>query len=147
MGHDPDSVEAVQALAARGGSVAEFPTSLEAARAARELGLPVVMGAPNALRGTSHSGNASARELIEHGLVTALASDYLPSGLLAAVFALARSGAADLPTTIGLVTSGPARVAGLDDRGALAPGFRADLTMVDPAGDWPVVWNVLRSAR
>jgi alpha-D-ribose 1-methylphosphonate 5-triphosphate diphosphatase len=147
MGHDPDSRAAVQALVARGGSVAEFPTSLEAARAARELGLPVVMGAPNALRGTSHSGNASARALIEHGLVTALASDYLPSGLLAAVFALARAGAADLPTTIGLVTSGAARVAGLDDRGALAPGLRADLTVVDPAGDWPVVWNVLRSAR
>jgi alpha-D-ribose 1-methylphosphonate 5-triphosphate diphosphatase len=146
MGHDPDSREAVEALAARGGSVAEFPTSLEAGRAARDLGLPVVMGAPNALRGTSHSGNASARELVEQGLVTALASDYLPSGLLAAVFALARGGATDLPTAIGLVTSGPAGVAGLDDRGALAPGLRADLTMVDPAGEWPVVCSVLRSA-
>jgi alpha-D-ribose 1-methylphosphonate 5-triphosphate diphosphatase len=143
-GHDPDSPEAVAALCARGGSVAEFPTTLEAARAAREHGLPIVMGAPNVLRGTSHSGNVSARELVRHGLVTALASDYLPSGLLTAAFRLAAAGLAELPAALRLVTAGPAEVAGLPDRGALLPGLRADLALVEP-GALPTVWAVLRA--
>ena len=97
FGHDPASAAEIEALVARGGAVAEFPTTVEAAEAARERGMPVVMGAPNALRGTSHAGNTSARELVGRGLVTALASDYLPSGLLAAAFLLAAEGLADLP--------------------------------------------------
>jgi alpha-D-ribose 1-methylphosphonate 5-triphosphate diphosphatase len=146
VGHDPDSPEAVEALRARGGSVAEFPTTTATARAARELGFPIVMGAPNVLRGSSHSGNVSARELVELGLVTALASDYLPSGLLAAALSLARQGLLPLPAAIGLVTAGPAAVAGLTDRGRLVPGLRADLTLVDPAREWPVVCTTLRAA-
>lgn len=145
VGHDPDSAEAIAALAARGGSVAEFPTTIEAARAARDLGFPVVMGAPNVLRGASHSGNVSAGEVIAAGLVTALASDYLPSGLLAAAFTLARSGALRLPEAVALVTSGPAGVAGLADRGRLAPGLRADLVLVDDTAAWPAVAATLRA--
>ena len=147
IGHDADSPEAIEALRERGGSVAEFPTTLPAARKARELGFPVVMGAPNVLRGVSHSGNVSARELIGLGLVTSLASDYLPSGLLGAAFMIAKSGWLDLPAAVGLVTSGPAEAAGLTDRGRLAPGFRADLALVEPGGDWPVAWAVLRAAE
>jgi alpha-D-ribose 1-methylphosphonate 5-triphosphate diphosphatase len=147
IGHDPDSAEAVQALRERGGSVAEFPTTVEAARIARELGLPVVMGAPNVLRGLSHSGNVSARELIEVGLVTSLASDYLPSGLLGAAFMIASAGLLPLPEAVGLVTSGPAHVAGLTDRGRLVPGLRADLVLVEPAGNWPVTWAVVRATE
>ena len=141
-----DRPAAVAALSARGGSVAEFPTTAQAARAARELGIPVVMGAPNVLRGESHSGNVSAAELVGLGLVTALASDYLPSGLLAGAFALAGNGLVTLPTGIGLVTSGAAAVAGLSDRGSLATGLRADLALVDDSASWPVVRATFRAA-
>ncbi|HUN34899.1 MAG TPA: alpha-D-ribose 1-methylphosphonate 5-triphosphate diphosphatase [Trebonia sp.] len=147
VGHDPDSAEAIGALRERGGSVAEFPTTVEAARTARELGFPVVMGAPNVLRGESHSGNVSARELVELGLVTSLASDYLPSGLLGAAFMIATAGLLPLPAAVGLVTSGPAEVAGLEDRGRLVPGLRADLVLVGSAGDWPVPWACVRAAE
>jgi alpha-D-ribose 1-methylphosphonate 5-triphosphate diphosphatase len=147
VGHDPDSPDAIRALQARGGAVAEFPTTLATAQAARELGFPVVMGAPNVLRGLSHSGNVSARELIGRGLVTALASDYLPSALLAAAFFAAGSGLLPLPAAISLVTAGPAAVAGLTDRGRLEPGLRADLVLVDPGPHWPVTRAVLASAR
>jgi alpha-D-ribose 1-methylphosphonate 5-triphosphate diphosphatase len=147
VGHDPDSPEAIGALHERGGSVAEFPTTVGAARAARELGFPVVMGAPNVLRGVSHSGNVSARELIELDLVTSLASDYLPSGLLGAAFMIAKAGLLPLPAAVGLVTSGAAQVAGLSDRGRLVPGLRADLVLVEPAGDWPVTWACVRAAE
>lgn len=146
VGHDMDSPAAVTALRSRGGSVAEFPTTADAARAARELGLPVVMGAPNVMRGESHSGNVSAAALAELGLVDALASDYLPSGLLAGAFTLARGGLVTLPAAIGLVTAGAAAVAGLSDRGRLTAGLRADLALVDDAGAWPVVRATFRAA-
>ena len=146
VGHDLDSPAAVAALRARGGAVAEFPTTAGAARAARELGIPVVMGAPNVMRGESHSGNVSAAELVGLGLVTALASDYLPSGLLAGAFALARHRLVTLPAGIGLVTSGAAAAAGLTDRGSLTPGLRADLALVDDSGTWPVVRVTFRAA-
>jgi alpha-D-ribose 1-methylphosphonate 5-triphosphate diphosphatase len=103
------------------------------------------MGAPNALRGGSHSGNASARELVARGLVTALASDYLPSGLLAAPFLLAADGVTTLPAAVGLVTAGPAEAVGLPDRGSLAPGARADLVLAEAGRPWPVVRAVLRA--
>jgi alpha-D-ribose 1-methylphosphonate 5-triphosphate diphosphatase len=131
MGHDPETVAEVEALAGRGGTVAEFPTTLAAARAARERGLLVVAGAPNAVRGGSHAGNVSARELVAHGLVDALASDYLPSSLLAAVHVLVEAGVTGLPRAVALVTAGPAAAAGLADRGVLAVGARADLVLAD----------------
>lgn len=140
IGHDPDTADAVDSLLARHGSVAEFPTTLDAARRARERGLAIVAGAPNVLRGRSHSGNVSAVELIAHQLVDALASDYLPAALLGAVAAAARLPGVGLPEAIALVTSGPARAAGLEDRGALLPGLRADFTLIDDSiGDWPRV--------
>jgi alpha-D-ribose 1-methylphosphonate 5-triphosphate diphosphatase len=145
FGHDPASAAEIAALADRGGAVAEFPTTVDAAVAARDRGMPVVMGAPNALRGGSHSGNASARELVARGLVTALASDYLPSGLLAAPFLLAADGVTTLPAAVGLVTAGPAEAVGLPDRGSLAPGARADLVLAEAGRPWPVVRAVLRA--
>ncbi|BBY23680.1 phosphonate metabolism protein PhnM [Mycobacterium stomatepiae] len=144
IGHDPVSEAEVDELVTRGGAVAEFPTTLAAAHAARDRGLPVVMGAPNVLRGRSHNGNASGRELIARGLVTSIASDYLPSSLLAAASAVADDTRIDLAAAISLVTSGPADVAGLADRGRLLPGLRADLALVAP-GRWPVVHTVLTS--
>lgn len=145
LGHDPDSPEAIDALVERGGAVAEFPTTLPAARRARERGLVVVAGAPNVLRGGSHSGNVSAVELVSAGLVDALASDYLPSGLLGGVATLVRDGLADLPTAIGLVTSGPAKVAGLTDRGRIEPGALADLALIDDSGRWPQVVTTFKA--
>lgn len=135
MGHDPDSPDAVAELVARGASVAEFPTTRAAAQAAREAGLLIVAGAPNALRGGSHNGNVSAGELARAGLLDALASDYLPAGLLGSVSVLAPE--LGLPAAVALVTSGPARVAALPDRATLAVGERADLLLVsDDRGPW-----------
>jgi len=141
-GHDPASAEEIDDLIARGGSVAEFPTTVEAAEAARAAGLPVVAGAPNVLRGGSHAGNVSGAELAKRGLVTALASDYLPSGLLAAAVLLAAN--LGLPAAVALVTSGGAEVAGLADRGRIEEGRRADLVLADVRGEWPVVTATLR---
>lgn len=145
LAHDSDTAEAVDLAVDAGATVAEFPVSLEAARRARDHGMDIVMGAPNALRGTSHSGNVSAAELVAAGLCDALASDYMPSSLLAAAFGLAQRGVATLPQAIALVTSGPARVGGCDDRGALEPGRRADLVLVDDHGRWPRVVGVHRA--
>ena len=122
MGHDPDSPGAIAELVERGSTVAEFPTTLAAARAAREVGLLIVAGAPNVLRGGSHNGNVSATELAHAGLLDALASDYLPTALLGSVSVLAPE--LGLPAAVGFVTGGPARVAGLPDGGTLA-GRRA----------------------
>lgn len=146
LGHDPSSPREIEELCERGGAVAEFPTTAAAAKAAREHGMPVVMGAPNVLRGHSHNGNASGQELVARGLVTALASDYLPSGLLGAALLLADEGLATLPEAVGLVTGGAADVAGLRDRGRLEPGLRADLVLAEPGRPWPVVAAVLRAA-
>jgi alpha-D-ribose 1-methylphosphonate 5-triphosphate diphosphatase len=145
LGHDPVDADEIDDLVARGGSVAEFPTTLEAAQAARDRGLPVVAGAPNVLRGGSHAGNVAGTELAARGLLTALASDYLPSGLATAAFLLAGDGTLALPAAVALVTSGPAAVAGLGDRGRLAPGLRADLLLVEPGAPWPVVRTTLRA--
>lgn len=145
LGHDPASPTEIDDLIARGGSIAEFPTTVDTAAAAREHGLPVVGGAPNVLRGGSHNGNVAVAELAAKGLLTALASDYLPAGLVAAAFLLATQGITPLPTAVGLITSGPAEVAGLTDRGTLVPGTRADLTLVEPGDPWPIVHATLRA--
>lgn len=145
LGHDPDSADAIDALVERGGAVAEFPTTTAAARRAREVGLVNVAGAPNVLRGGSHSGNVSAAELIAEGLVDALASDYLPTGLLGCVAVLVRDGVVDLPGALGLVTAGPAAVAGLTDRGAIKAGLRADLVLVDDSARWPAAVTTFKS--
>lgn len=142
-GHDLASLEEVEALARRGGAVAEFPTTMGAAEAAQTAGLLVVAGAPNVLRGSSHSGNVSARQLVAAGLVDALTSDYLPAALLAVVTELVRLGIASLQSAVRLVTSGPAAVVGLTDRGSLAAGQRADLVVADVSGRWPVICGTL----
>lgn len=147
LAHDLEDEEHVRQAAAWGAAIVEFPLTVGAARTARELGLPVVAGAPNAVRGVSHSGNVSARELVAAGVCTVLASDYLPSTLLAAVFLLAEGGACDLPTAVALVTDGPAQATGLVDRGRLEAGLRADLVLVQDDAGWPQVRAVARGGR
>lgn len=139
MCHDPASPDDIAEALDVGASIAEFPTTVEAAREAWERGLRIVCGAPNALRGESHSGNVSARELISLGLCDTLASDYLPSTLLGAVGRLVTEGVATLPEAMALVTSGPADTVGLTDRGRLEPGLRGDLVVFDLDGGLPTV--------
>jgi alpha-D-ribose 1-methylphosphonate 5-triphosphate diphosphatase len=146
LGHDCDSAEAIDELVERGGAIAEFPTTLAAARRAKERGLLVVVGAPNLLRGSSHSGNVSAVELVREGLVDAVASDYLPSGLLGCVATTVRDGLLDLPSAVRLVTSGGAAVGGLVDRGRIEAGLRADFTLVDDSERWPRVLTTFTSS-
>ncbi|MFD4404865.1 alpha-D-ribose 1-methylphosphonate 5-triphosphate diphosphatase [Nocardia sp. NPDC058499] len=145
FGHDPESAIEIADLARRGGAVAEFPTTEEAAREARARGMSIVMGGPNVLRGGSHSGNVSAAQLARLGLVTALASDYLPSSLLGAAFALAERQLLPLHDAVALVTSGPATAVGLVDRGSLEAGQRADLVLVGLEHACPVVRSVVRA--
>ena len=146
LAHDLEDPEQVVAAHENGAGIAEFPVTLEAARAAKERGMAVVMGAPNVLRGGSHSGNVAARELIQEGLCSGLASDYLPSTLLGAFGRLVADGVAVVDAGR-LITAGPAALAGLTDRGRLEPGARADLILVDRRGSWPTVRSVLRASE
>jgi alpha-D-ribose 1-methylphosphonate 5-triphosphate diphosphatase len=132
--HDDDTEEKVALMAAHGATLSEFPVTLEAARAARARGLATAMGAPNALRGESYSGNLSAREAHAAGLLDMLAADYHPSAILPALLVLARTDPGGLAGAVRLATANPARVLGLSDRGTLAPGQRADLVIADDDG-------------
>jgi alpha-D-ribose 1-methylphosphonate 5-triphosphate diphosphatase len=145
LAHDCVDAEEVAEARRWGAAVAEFPCTVAAARAARDEKMPVVLGAPNVLLGGSHSGNASAEELIALGYCTGLASDYAPSTLLAAAFDLARRGVVAFSAAVALITSGPAEAVGLRDHGRLAPGCVADLTLVEQDGRWPRVVCVLAS--
>lgn len=129
--HDDDTTEKVSLMADLGATISEFPVSLEAADSARSRGLHVVMGAPNALRGASHSGNLSAREGIAAGVVDTLASDYFPPAMLHAALAIAHDGLLPLHEAVRLVTLNPADGVGLTDRGALEVGRLADLALVE----------------
>lgn len=146
--HDDATASHVAESIAHGVRVAEFPTSLEAARASHEAGLKVLMGAPNVVRGGSHSGNIAARDLADAGLLDVLSSDYVPFSLLHAVFSLTDGEQAmRLPEALALVTSNPAAAVSLDDRGRIAPGLRADLVRVRRADGVPhvrSVWSVGR---
>lgn len=146
--HDDATLAHVEEALADGVSIAEFPTTGEAAAAAHRNGLAVLMGAPNVVRGKSHSGNISAAEVAASGHLDVLSSDYVPSSLLPAVFRLASEVAGiSLPKAIGLITRNPARAAGLEDRGVIAPGKRADLLQVRVMDGLPVVRRVWREGR
>ena len=123
--------------------LAEFPTTLQAAQACRDAGMSIIMGAPNLIRGSSHSGNVSATELAAQGLLDIISSDYVPSLLLASAFRLAQLWD-DLPRAIRTVTSNPAEATGLSDRGRIAQGNLADILRIQMLGDTPVVRSVWR---
>ncbi|GLV48927.1 amidohydrolase [Thermus sp. LT1-2-5] len=129
--HDDDTPERVALMARLGVEISEFPLTLAAARAAWSSGLWLVMGAPNALRGGSHNGNLSALEALQHGFLHALATDYHPGSALRAAFALAERGLLPLEKGVALVSLFPARAVGLKDRGALLPGLRGDLVVLE----------------
>jgi alpha-D-ribose 1-methylphosphonate 5-triphosphate diphosphatase len=146
--HDDTTAEEV-ALAHRDGvTIAEFPTTLEAAATSRAAGMATVMGAPNIVRGGSHSGNASARQLAEAGQLDILSSDYVPAALLMAAFRLADAPAVGgLAGAMRLVSKAPAEATGLKDRGEIAVGRRADLLRVARHDGEPVVRAVWREGR
>jgi len=143
--HDDATVAHVEEAKAHGIRVAEFPTTAEAARASKEAGLGVLMGAPNVVRGGSHSGNVSARDLAEHGLLDILSSDYIPFSLIQSAFFLSEVvEAIDLPAAMAMVSKTPAEAVGLSDRGAIEAGRRADLVRVRLHDHVPVVRTVWR---
>ena len=140
--HDDTTAAQVAASAAHGARLAEFPTTLEAAAACRAHGIAVMMGAPNLLRGGSHSGNVAAEALAAAGLLDILSSDYAPASLLLGAARLGES-LGSLAAGLAAVTAAPARAAGLADRGRIAPGLRADLLrfrlddgLPSPRGVW-----------
>jgi alpha-D-ribose 1-methylphosphonate 5-triphosphate diphosphatase len=143
--HDDATAAHVDEAVADGMSIAEFPTTVDAADACHRGGLRVMMGAPNLVRGGSHSGNVSAHELARNGLLDIFSSDYVPNSLLHAAFLLYDDVEGyDLPRAIRLVTRTPAESAGLHDRGEIAVGKRADLVRVRHTPHHPLIRGVWR---
>ncbi|MCP9625569.1 alpha-D-ribose 1-methylphosphonate 5-triphosphate diphosphatase [Rhodopseudomonas palustris] len=146
--HDDTTEENVAEAIRDKVAVAEFPTTLEAARSLHEAGIDILMGAPNVVRGGSHSGNIAAIDLAREGLLDILSSDYIPSSLLMAALQLPlRAPAIDLPAAVRTVTKAPAEAVGLPDRGEIAVGKRADLIRVHVAHDVPAVRSVWREGH
>jgi alpha-D-ribose 1-methylphosphonate 5-triphosphate diphosphatase len=146
--HDDATEEHVRESVDDGVSIAEFPTTLIAAEQSHQAGLATLMGAPNVVRGGSHSGNIAAVDLAREGCLDILSSDYIPGALLHAAFML--PGLADnisLPSAIRMVTGTPAKAAHLGDRGEIVVGKRADLVRVRMHGDMPVVKGVWRQGE
>ncbi len=145
--HDDATVQHADEAAEAGAVVAEFPTTTAAAAALREHGIQILSGAPNVVRGGSHSGNVSAQSLARDGLVDILSSDYVPASLLLAVFRLVRELDYSLPAAVELVAGNPAEAMGLSDRGHIAVGLRADIVRVAERRDMPLVRAVWREGQ
>ncbi|TIW17522.1 MAG: alpha-D-ribose 1-methylphosphonate 5-triphosphate diphosphatase [Mesorhizobium sp.] len=146
--HDDATAGHVDEAIAQGVRVAEFPTTEEAARASKAAGLGVLMGAPNVMRGSSHSGNVSARALAGDGLLDILSSDYIPFSLIQSAFFLGDVvEGISLPQAVAMVSKNPAEAVGLTDRGVIEPGRRADLVRVRVDEHVPVVRTVWRQGR
>lgn len=152
--HDDATLAHVRESAGYGMAIAEFPTTVEAARASHEHGLQVLMGAPNVVRGGSHSGNVAAAQLAGIGVLDILSSDYYPASLLHAALLLAGEHSEydairyDLPRAVAMVSRTPALAAGLTDRGEIRVGLRADLLQARALGNnQPVVRQVWRGGQ
>jgi alpha-D-ribose 1-methylphosphonate 5-triphosphate diphosphatase len=146
--HDDATIAHVDEAIEQGIRVAEFPTTREAAKASKEAGLGVLMGSPNVVRGGSHSGNVSARELAQEGLLDILSSDYIPFSLIQSAFFLGEVvDGISLPQAMAMVSKNPAEAVGLSDRGIITPGRRADLVRVRVDEHVPVVRTVWRDGR
>ncbi len=146
--HDDATIEHVNEAIEDGIVIAEFPTTMEAAKASHDAGMGVLMGGPNIVRGKSHNGNISARDLAADGLLDIISSDYVPSSLLhAAVILSNHIEAISLPEAISKITSIPARCIGLEDRGKIAEGLNADLVRFNADGDIPIIRDVWRNGQ
>jgi alpha-D-ribose 1-methylphosphonate 5-triphosphate diphosphatase len=140
--HDDTTEGHVMEAAASGCTISEFPTTREAAAKAKEMGLKTVAGAPNIVRGGSHSGGVAVRDLLAAGVLDVLSSDYVPASLLQAVRLVTREPGIPSHEAFALVTSHVADMVGLSDRGRLLPGKRADLVRLRYIGDTPLVRRV-----
>lgn len=146
--HDDATAEHVDEAVENGVTIAEFPTTVDSATKAHEAGLGVLMGAPNLVLGGSHSGNVSAMDLADRGVLDILSSDYVPSSMIHGVFMLWQSGAKQsLPDAVAAVSKTPAGAVGLTDRGEIAPGKRADLVRVSMHEDTPTIVSVWREGN
>lgn len=145
--HDDRTVEEIAENVADGVGISEFPVTMAAAQAAKAAGMQVIAGAPNIVRGGSHSGNVSAADLVAVGAVDAFASDYVPPALVEAAFQCAREARISLPAAVAMVTEHPALMAGLSDRGRLEPGKRADVIRVRLHETLPIVRQVWRAGQ
>lgn len=143
--HDDATEAHARESAALGMSIAEFPTTVAAAELSHNLGLKILMGAPNIVRGGSHSGNVAAHELAQQGVLDILSSDYYPASLLQAARMLSENDAGhSLAQAVAKISLTPARAAGLDDRGEIRVGLRADLVRVQPSKQQFMVKHVWR---
>lgn len=129
--HDDDTADKGHLMADLGAVISEFPVTLEAAQAVAERGLMTAMGAPNAMRGQSYSGNLSACDAHAAGLLHILAADYHPAAILPAIRSLAKADSNGLAGATRLASANPAQALGFTDRGEIAVGKRADLALVD----------------
>jgi alpha-D-ribose 1-methylphosphonate 5-triphosphate diphosphatase len=145
--HDDATAEHVREAVQDGMTIAEFPTTTEAAVASHEAGLAILVGAPNVVLGGSHSGNVAAIDLVRAGYAEILSSDYVPASLIEAVFRLSRDAGISLAHAVKFASLNPARSVGLNDRGEIAAGRRADLVRVQELGDSPVVRAVWREGQ
>lgn len=146
--HDDATSAHIAEAKENGVRISEFPTTLEAAQAARDAGLSILMGAPNIVRGKSHSGNVSAGTLARAGLLDVLSSDYVPFSLMQAAFQMSSAmDSISLAEAVATVSYNPATAAGLDDRGEIALGKLADFSRVSVLGGVPVVRAVWRSGK
>jgi alpha-D-ribose 1-methylphosphonate 5-triphosphate diphosphatase len=143
--HDDTTLAHVEEGVSDGVSISEFPTTMAAARAAREQNLGIIMGAPNLVRGGSHSGNVSAAILARADLLDVLSSDYVPASLLHAAFLLQQQEGFSLSKSINTVSRNPAKMIGLLDRGEIAVQLRADFLRVRVVKDIPIVLGVWKA--
>nr|AHG53031.1 COG3454 Metal-dependent hydrolase involved in phosphonate metabolism [uncultured bacterium B3TF_MPn1] len=141
--HDDATQAHVEESARMGMRIAEFPTTEVAASLSHEKGMAVMMGAPNVVRGGSHSGNIAAHELARIGVLDILSSDYCPASILHAAFVLKNlENDHDISSAINTVSRNPAKAAKLNDRGEISIGKRADLVLVKEVNDFPLVSHV-----
>ena len=145
--HDDDTAEKVDMVHQMGAQISEFPVTLEAAKRAKELDMMVSMGAPNVVRGKSSTGNLSAIDAIQEGLVDVLCSDYNQASMLYAPFVLAKNGLLEVTDAVNMVSLNPAKAIGMDTVGSIEEGKRADMLIIDEIEGIPLVLKTIVNGR
>ena len=141
--HDDDAEKKLEANKKIGVDISEFPITLETAASAKRQGFFTVVGAPNILRGCSHTGNMSAAAAIMEGSADILCSDYYPAAILQSIFLMHTKHGLPLTRMANMATLNPARAVRIDkDYGSIEPGKKADLLIVGILDGYPVVTHV-----
>ncbi len=156
LSHDDDCEEKLNTLKNLGVTFSEFPLSMEIAKKAKEMNISTGMGAPNVVRGGSQSGNIAAKVLVEQGVCDYLCSDYHPASLLMSPYRLKEDVGLSLEQGFAMITTTPAKLAGLNDRGEIAEGKLADIAIIDESyfpkvvltfKDGEIVYNGIRGFK